>query len=182
MSKEGSVMWRKIVIGLLVVVGGLLAFVAVKSPEYEITREIAINASAEKIFPYLNNSKLGEQWGPWLDIDPATKMTYAGPDEGVGSVASWTGGAKLGTGSATIVESVANQRVGIKIEYTEPMVMVQDSEYLLAPQGEGQLVTWRVKGTNSFVGRLMCLFMDMDKEVGGMFDKGLEKLKALVEK
>jgi hypothetical protein len=31
------------------------------------------------------------------------------------------------------------------------------------------------------MGRLMCVFMDMDKKVGAMFEKGLSNLKTLVE-
>ncbi len=42
-------------------------------------------------------------------------------------------------------------------------------------------MTWKVDGQNNFVGRLMCIFMNMDKMVGGMFEKGLAKLKTTVE-
>jgi hypothetical protein len=108
-------------------------------------------------------------------------MVYSGPDSGVGSKASWDGGKQLGTGSATIVESVPNQRVGIKLEYVKPMSMSQDSLYLVESSGNQAKVTWRVTGKNSFMGRLMCTFMDMDKVVGGMFEKGLSNLKRLVE-
>lgn len=175
-------MFRKIVLGGVVVIALILGYAAIQSPDYQVSREIAIDAPAEKIFPYLNNSKLAEQWAPWLEIDPEAKMSYSGPDEGVGSVASWTGGKQLGTGSATIVDSVPNQRVSIKLAYTEPMTMTQDAEYVISPRDNQQVVTWIVKGQNSFFGRLMCLFVDMDKIVGGMFEKGLSNLKTLVEK
>src|SRR5262249_6437308 len=104
-----------------------------------------------------------------------------GPDEGVGSATSWDSSGQLGTGSATIVESVPNQKVGIRLEYTKPMNMVQDSEYLVKTDGQASVVTWKVTGKNNFVGRLMCAFMDMDKMVGGMFELGLSNLKKLVE-
>jgi hypothetical protein len=38
-----------------------------------------------------------------------------------------------------------------------------------------------VEGKNGFIGRLMSIFMDMDKMMGVHFDKGLSKLKGLVE-
>jgi len=175
-------MFKKIGLAALAILAVLLGYAALKSPDYVVSREITINASADKIFPYLNNSKLAEQWGPWLETDPQAKMNYLGPDAGVGSRTSWDSAGQLGTGSATIVESVSNQRVGIKLEYTKPMSMVQMSDYIIQASGNQSVVTWKVQGKNNFIGRIMCMFMDMDKMVGGMFEKGLNNLKTLVEK
>lgn len=174
-------MMKKIGLGLLAVVVIFLGYVALQPPVYKISRDILINAPVEKIFPYLNNSKLAEKWGPWIEIDPIAKMSYSGPDSGVGSRASWTGGKQLGTGSATIIESQLNERVSIQLEYTEPMKMSQLAQYLVQPYGKQIKITWRVSGRNNFMGRLMCVFMNMDKRVGGMFEKGLSNLKKLVE-
>jgi uncharacterized protein YndB with AHSA1/START domain len=175
-------MIKKIAMGLGALLVVFLGYAALQSPDYTVAREITINAPAEKIFPYLNSSKLAEKWGPWMEVDPEAKMVYSGPDSGVGSRANWDGGKQLGTGSATIVESVPNQRVGIKIEYTKPMTMVQDSVYLIKSTGGKSTVSWVVTGKNSFMGRVMCHFVNMDKMVGGMFEKGLANLKALTEK
>lgn len=79
-------------------------------------------------------------------------MSYSGPDEGVGAKGSWTGGKKLGTGSATIVNFIPNERVDIKLEYTDPMNMVQDAEYLITPEGSASKVSWTVRGKNNFIG------------------------------
>lgn len=175
-------MLKKIGLALLSIVLAILIIAAFRSPDYTIAREIVIAAPAEKIFPHLNNQKLAESWGPWLDVDPQAKMSYSGPDEGVGSRASWDSSSQLGTGSATIVESVPNDRVLIKLEYTKPMSMTQDSTYAIKASGDQSVVTWSVTGKQAYLGRVMCLFMDMDKMVGGMFEKGLTKLKATVEK
>lgn len=172
----------KIGLSVLGVIAVFLLYVGMKSPDYFVSREITINAPAEKIFPYLNDQKLAEQWGPWLDIDPQAKMNYSGPDSGPGAKASWDSTGQLGTGSATIVESIENQKVGIALEYTKPMTMTQRADYLIKPAGDKSVVVWQVTGKNNFISRLMCTFMDMDKMVGGMFEKGLSKLKTVVEK
>jgi hypothetical protein len=62
------------------------------------------------------------------------------------------------------------------------MVMSQMAEVSLTPSADGTVVKWAVSGKNSFMGRLMCTFMDMDKMIGGQFMQGLTKLKSLVEK
>ncbi|MBX9767246.1 MAG: SRPBCC family protein [Bdellovibrionales bacterium] len=174
-------MAKKIGIALGTFILLILAVAAVKSPDYVVSRSVFINAPAEKIFPYLNNQRLAEKWGSWMEMDPDSKMSYSGPDEGVGAKGSWTGGKKMGTGSATIVNTVPNERVDIKLEYTEPMDMVQDSEYLITPEGTGSKVSWTVRGKNNLLGRLMCLFADIDKMIGPMFEKGLSNLKTLIE-
>ena len=46
---------------------------------------------------------------------------------------------------------------------------------------DGTLVRWSVTGHNSFIGRIACLFMNMDKIVGDEFEKGLDKLKLFTE-
>lgn len=142
---------------------------------------MTVRAPAEKIFPFLNNQKLAEKWGPWSEVDPKAHMTYSGPGEGVGAITSWESEGQLGHGSATITESVPNQSVRIQLAYTKPMTMNQLSDYILEPAGEETKVTWRVEGQNNFIGRVMCLFFNMDKQVGGMFEKGLSNLKTLVE-
>jgi len=175
-------MFKKIGIALALAVLAIVGFAALQPADYTISREITINAPAEKIYPYLNNSKLAEQWGPWPEVDPNAKMTYSGPDAGPGSKASWDSSGQLGTGSATISESVPNQKVVIQLEYSKPMGMTQLSEYLVRSSGNQSVVTWKVSGKNTLPGRIMCIFINMDKMVGGMFEKGLSNLKTLVEK
>lgn len=175
-------MFKKIFIAIAAVVAVFLVYVALQPADYMVSREITINAPAAKIFPYLNNQKLAEKWEPWSEIDPAAKMTYSGADAGVGARADWTGGKQLGTGSATIIESVPEQRVAIKLEYTAPMQATQDAEYLIKSSGNQSVVVWTVRGKNTFPARIMCFFMNMDKMVGGMFEKGLANLKVLTEK
>ena len=42
----------------------------------------------------------------------------------------------------------------------------------LEPTADGTKVTWSVVGQNNFIFRVFGLFMDMDKTVGPMFEKG----------
>lgn len=174
-------MIKKIGIAIIGIIAILLGYAATQPAEYVISRSVTVEAPAKKIFPYLNSPKLAEQWAPWSKVDPNAKVIYSGPHHGVGARSSWDGGKQLGTGSATVVESVDNKLVGVKLEYLKPMKMEQYSEYLMESNGSATTVTWRVTGKNNFIGRVMCLFMNMDKMVGGMFEQGLSSLKTLVE-
>lgn len=175
-------MLKKIGLGVGAVIAMTLGYAAIKPPHYVISREIRIQAGADKLFPLMNNPKVADEWGPWTDIDPQVKMTYSGPEQGVGAKASWTSPGQMGVGSATITESAPN-RIAMHLEYTSPMPMTQESVYLLEQEAGTQAtkVTWRVEGDNSFVSRLFGIFVDVDKMVGGMFEQGLNKLKNKVE-
>ena len=89
---------RKITLGLGTVILVFLLYVALQPGDYVISRDTVINAPAAKIFPYMNNSKVAESWGPWLEVDKEAKMSYSGPDAGVGSVASWESSGQLDQG------------------------------------------------------------------------------------
>lgn len=170
------------IIGVLgMVVVAFLGYVAMQPSDYTISRSVAIQAPAEKVFPYLNNSRLAKEWANWSDVDPHATMTFVGPEEGVGAQTKWEGGKQLGTGSATIENSVPNQQVDIRLVYLKPMAMTQNAQYLLNFENGQSVVTWRVQGQNNFMGRLMCVFFNMDKMVGGMFEKFLGNLKTIVE-
>ena len=51
-------------------------------------------------------------------------------------------------------------------------------------EGVGAKSSWVSEGqmgVGPFISRLMCMFMNMDKMIGGSFEKGLSKLKGKVE-
>lgn len=172
---------KKILMALCLVVLGFLGYIAAQPADYMIFREVTIDATPEVIFPYVNNAKKMDTWNPWIELDPNVRMEFSGPEEGVGAKTSWSGGEKLGTGSATVTESIPPSVVRTQLEYTEPHVMTQRAEISLTPSGKQTVVRWSVSGENPFIGRVICFFMNMDKMIGGIFENGLNNLKAKVE-
>jgi hypothetical protein len=51
----------------------------------------------------------------------------------------------------------------------------------LRPAPGGVTVTWAMSGRNPFLGKAISLFINMDRMVGGQFEKGLADLKQLTE-
>lgn len=178
---KGILMFLKIVIVFICLLVGVLIYAGLQSSEMHIAREIVIKASAEEIFPFINNSKKANEWMPWAEMDNQLQMSYSGPDEGVGSTSSWNSQGQMGVGQAVVVESTLNKIVKTKLTYTKPMEMAQLAEVSLIQSAEGTTVRWAVSGQNSFIGRVFCLFFNMDKQVGSQFEKGLSKLKTMIE-
>jgi len=174
---------KKILAGLGLIFAVFVVIAALKPAEYLIKRDVLINAKPEAIFPFLANMKNADSWMPWKESDPQVQNTYSGPEEGIGSISSWDSPGPMGTGRAEVVGVIPNQSVKTKITYTKPMEMNQDSEFILTPMDDGTLLTWKVTGNQPFFARLVStlIFMNINKYVGGMFEKGLNKLKLTAE-
>ena len=95
---------------------------------------------------------------------------------------SWSGNSKIGEGRSTIVESKPNELVRIKLEMVRPFTATNDVEFRLRPEGSGTALTWAISGQSNLMVRTMGLVVSMDKIIGSEFERGLNKLKILVER
>lgn len=172
---------KKILVVLGLIIIGVLIYASTLPAHYEYAREIEISASAEKIFPFINNSEKGQSWMPWKEKDLKMQLIYTGPTEGVGSKSAWISEGEMGKGESEITESNLNKSVKMKLTYFEPMSMTQSADLNLSPTATGTLVRWSISGENNFMGRVFSVFMDMKTLIGKEFDKGLNKLKLIVE-
>lgn len=176
-------MIKKISFGIGLVLALILIYVGLKPSDYFIKREIVISKKADAIFPYLSNMRKADEWMPWKESDPQVKNTYLGPEEGIGAISSWESPGQMGVGQAEVIAMVSNEKVTTKITYTKPMTMEQIAEFIVTQDGESSRVAWTVSGKNNFISKLICTlsFTNIDKYVGGEFEKGLKKLKTIVE-
>jgi hypothetical protein len=81
-----------------------------------------------------------------------------------------------------ILDAPAPQRVSIKLDFTRPFEAHNIAEFTLAPAGDTTNVTWSMHGPVPYFGKIIHMFMNMDKMVGGQFATGLADLKAAAEK
>jgi hypothetical protein len=161
---------------------GLLAYAATLSNSFQVKRSLRISASPDKIFPLINNMRGMNRWNPFAEADPNIKITYTGPESGKGARYEWTGNSKVGEGSLEITDASAPSRVTLKLDMLKPMEGHNTVVFTLAPSSDGTDVTWAMSGERPFIGKVMGVVCNMDRMVGGQFDKGLAKLKAIVEK
>lgn len=158
-----------------------VAFVATRPATYRVTRSAKISAPAATVFDHLNDFRKWTAWSPWEKLDPDLKRTYAGPASGVGTRYTWNGNKKVGAGSMEITDSVPNQRIAIDLVFERPFKARNPTEFTLAPAADGVAITWAMTGHNNFIGKVFCLFVDMDKMVGKDFEQGLANLKTATE-
>jgi hypothetical protein len=174
-------MLKKLLIAIALVIIGFVIFVATRPSEFRIERSALMTATPAVIFPQINNLQKWPTWSPWAKLDPNAKNTFSGPAEGKGAVFAWAGNREVGEGRMTITESKPNELVQFHLEFFKPMEGTSETTFKLTPEGDKTRVTWTMTGKNNFIGRAMCVFMDMDKMVGGQFETGLASMRALAE-
>jgi uncharacterized protein YndB with AHSA1/START domain len=174
-------MLKKIILGGLAVLVVFLIYVSTREGHFNYEKNGVINAPADKIFPYLSNFKLGAQWNPYDQKDPAVKRTFTGSDGQVGSVMEFEGNKDAGSGKLEILNIVPNSGVEIRLTMTKPFHAENIIHYTLSPEGAGTRFSWAMSGDGGFMGKLVSVFMDCEKMIAGDFNKGIANLKTLVE-
>ncbi len=174
-------MLKKILIALAAIVVVFVAVVAMQPSEFRISRTATMSAPAPAVFAQVNDFHNWEEWSPWAKLDPAAKATFEGPSAGTGAIFRWAGNKEVGEGSMTITESRPSDLIRIKLEFLKPFAATNTAEFTFKPEGDQINVTWSMAGKNNFIAKTVCLFMDMDKMVGGQFEKGLGAIKSIVE-
>ena len=175
-------MYLYLPLGIAAVVAVFLIIVALQSPDFRVSRSATMAAPAPAVFAHVNDLHRWEAWNPWGKIDPAMTRSYDGAASGVGAITSWAGNSEVGEGRMTITGSRPGDLVQIKLEFFKPFKATNTAEFTFKPEGNQTSVTWSMSGTKNFMMKAVHLFMNMDKMVGGQFEKGLADLKAIVEK
>ena len=168
-------------IAVVAVVAVFLVVVALQPSDFQVTRSTSVAATASAVFPLVNDMHQWAVWSPWDKVDPGMKRTFEGPASGVGAVYGWSGNNDVGEGHMTITESKPHELVRIKLEFIKPFAGTNDVQFSFKPDGARTDVTWTMTGQKNFVSKAICMFMSMDKMVGGQFEKGLADMKAAAE-
>jgi hypothetical protein len=175
-------MFKKILLVLVVLVGGFFIYASRRPDTYRVERSTKIEAPATVVFSQLEDFKAWGAWSPWDKLDPAIKKTYAGPPKGVGAIYSWEGNKKVGKGRMAITDSKPPTSIAYRLEFIEPFAAVANTSFKLAPEGDkATTATWAMEGTNNLIGKAWGVFMNMDKAIGADFEKGLSGLKTVSE-
>jgi hypothetical protein len=174
-------MLKKILIALAAIVVVFVIVVAMQPSEFRVARTATISAPAPAVFAQVNDFHNWEAWSPWAKLDPAAKNSFEGPSAGIGAIFRWAGNKEVGEGSMTITESRPSDLIRIKLEFLKPFAATNSAEFTFKPDGDQTAVTWSMAGKNKFISKAICLFMNMDKMVGGKFEEGLARMKSVVE-
>ena len=174
-------MFKKIAIVVLVLVVAVLAYAATRPDTLHVERSATIQAPPEEIFPLISDFRRWASWSPYETRDPAMKKTYGGAAQGKGAVYEWEGSSEVGQGRMEITDADPS-RITIKLDFIKPLEGHNVADFALVPQGGTTNVTWSMDGPSPYIGKLIGVFMNMDRMIGSDFEAGLANLKAIAEK
>jgi hypothetical protein len=175
-------MLKIIAIVVAVVIAAVLILAATRPDTFTVQRSAEIKAPAEKIFPLINDFHNWGQWSPYEKLDPAMQRNFSDPASGVGASYAWSGNAKAGAGNMKITASVPASKIALDLNFSKPFVAHNFVEFTFEPRGDFTRVTWAMRGPVPYMAKIMHMFVNMDKMVGGDFETGLANLKSIAEK
>jgi hypothetical protein len=169
------------VVALLI--SALLIYAATKPDSFTVQRTVSIQASPQKLHALINAPREFDKWSPYNRKDPQMSISYSGPASGVGARTEFSGNKEVGKGSTEIVSSNPPNSVAMKLNMIVPFKANNDILFSITPQADGvSQVTWAMSGAQPFIGKLVSVFINIDKMVGKDFEEGLNNLRALAEK
>ncbi len=169
-----------IAIIIAVVLAAVLIYAATRPNIFIIQRTTSIDAPAARIHPLINDFHQWKQWSPYETKDPAMTRTFSGAASGKGSVYAWQGDKNVGTGRMEIIDT-SSSKVTVDLQFITPFKAHNTAEFSLVPNGDATRVTWAMRGPLPFIGKVMHLFINMDRMVGNDFEAGLANLKTVSE-
>jgi len=175
---------KRILVVLILIVAIVLIAAYFMPKDYAIQREITINKPADSVFNYVKYLKNQNQFSVWANIDPKMKSTYKGTDGTVGAISAWESNIKeVGVGEQEITKITEGKRIDFALRFKKPMedtaVGFMSTEAITENQTK---VKWGINGVFPYPMNIMMPMMNMDTMIGKDLDKGLENLKAQMEK
>jgi len=170
----------KIIIGVIVVlVVAVFIWLSMLPDSYRVERNIVINASPELVMENIVNFKNWENWSPWVEKDPNAAYTLSGVDGEVGASMRWEGNDSIGVGTMTITGIEENKLISYSLAFIKPWESSSEGVFKINISEEGTEVAWVDEGDLPFFMRWMG--SAMDSWIGPDFEKGLAKMKVVVE-
>ena len=171
-----------IAVVLAIAIAIILIVAATKPDTFSVQRATTVKAPPERIFPLINDFHQWGTWSPYENKDPAMKRSYSGAASGQGAVYAWEGNKNVGSGRMEILQATAPSKIVIKLDFFTPFEGHNTAEFTMLPQGDATNLTWLMHGPLPFMGKVMHVFINMDRMVGKDFEAGLINLKRLGEK
>jgi effector-binding domain-containing protein len=162
-----------IIVVILIIIGFLLP------KEYHIERSTSIKGDKVLIYDLTSNLNKWDLWTPWKALDTTAVYELIGADGKVGTTRKWDGKV-IGNGQMTLNQLIPNELVGYDLSFQKGKYKSK-GKVILESKGDSVKVTWSDDGNLGYnpLSRYMGLFMG--RMLGPDFEKGLAKLKKVVE-
>lgn len=173
----------KILIVILIIIAIPLVVAIFAKKDYHIEKMVTINQPKKVVFDYIRMLRNQDNFSVWASMDPQMNKHYRGTDGNPGFVSGWESTNKnVGKGEQEIKKVTDGERIDYEIRFIKPFTSTAQASMLTDSVSLNETrVTWRFDSRMNYPMNLMLLFMNMDKMVGNDLQRGLVKLKQVLE-
>lgn len=169
---------------LLVLAGliGLLLFLALfVRKEYDVRREVVIDAAQPKVFDYIRQLKNQDAFNKWVMADPDMTCNFTGTDGTPGFVYAWKSNKKSSEGEQEIKAIINDGTIQTEIRFTGPFVAVAYVDMTAEPIADNRTkVTWGNRSRMKYPMNIMVPLVE--KMLAKDMDTSLGNLKRILER
>ena len=174
-----------ILITILLVIAGIIALLLIialfTKKEYNIHREIIINAPLQKVFDYIKQFKNWDSFNERATADPSKKEEFKGTDGTVGFIIAWNGNKKVGEGEKEIKAIVEGKTIETEIRFVRPFTAIGYTNMGTEPvSGNQTKVTFSNSSKIKYPFNIMLLMVE--KHIAKDMATSLSTLKNILEK
>jgi len=152
--------------------------------EFGVIRDVSIDRSKGEVFEYVKLLKNQDKFSTWSKIDPNMRKEFNGVDGTVGFISAWSSThPDVGVGEQEIIRIDNGKRIDYQLRFIEPFESTSTAYMIFDSIDSSRTkLRWGFDGEMDYPMNLMLLFVDMEGELGGDLQEGLNNLKAILEK
>ena len=172
-----------ILIAIVAIVAIIVVMGLTMSGDYAVERQVTIKQPKQLVFDYLKMLKNQDNFSEWATMDPNMKKEFTGTDGTVGFVSAWDSEMEdVGKGEQEIKGITEGERIDYELRFLKPFEATDKAYISTEADADGNtIVKWGFTGSMAFPMNLMLPFMGMEENLGGSLQKGLDKLKTILE-
>lgn len=159
-----------------------LLVAALRPAQFKVSRTIAIDAPAARVFNLLQDLRTWEDWSTDQPFRPGVTRRFPRNPTGLGAVCDWSDKRRNVAGSLEIFHVAPPSRLAVELNVSQPAESRQMSEFLLAQDtAQRTSVTWVQRGDAPFRLRLACVLRGVDRHIGRQIAASLARLQGVSE-
>lgn len=174
-----------ILITILLVLAGIIVLFLLLAlfmrKDYNIRREVIIDATLQKVFDYVKLLKNQDHFNKWVMTDPDMKRIFKGTDGTVGFIYGWNGNKKAGEGEQEIKAITEGKNIETEIRFVRPFTSTAYANMITEAVSDTQTkVIWSNASTMKYP--LNIMLSGIEKILAKDMDTSLMNLKAILER
>lgn len=169
---------------LLIFIIGASIYIATKDGKFQVEEQQLIMGPQEVVFNEVNDLTTWKYWEPWSQETDDMIVEYGAKTKGEGASYSWNS-EEMGNGSVTITKSNPFSSIEQQLAFDRPFgESISQIYWEFEQQGDSTLVTWGMKGDQTFMEKVAFTFQDqsIDEMMKPMMQKGLNNLQEIIRK